>query len=248
MAPYDQGGAATQGRIPAELIRMAPPPDAGEGARDIGGITTAAGSYGAVFQFSIFNVAAFALLGAAYMQGWITDIFVADSSRLTIAIFGIFMFGLALCAHKIWRFSRELESVRSYDPSRDSTAMSYLAEVAGRSSGSRRNTASALFAKNAGAVAIVRHIANTLVLLGLIGTVIGFVIALSGVDPAHAEDVAAIAPMVADLIAGMSVALYTTLVGAVLNLWLMVNYHILTGVATKLTAGLIELGETNARA
>lgn len=89
--------------------------------------------------------------------------------------------------------------------------------------------------------------ANSLVLLGLIGTVLGFVIALSGVDPQAAGDVRAITPMVSDLISGMSVALYTTLVGAVLNLWLMVNYRILAGGATKLATSLIALGEANAR-
>jgi hypothetical protein len=38
--------------------------------------------------------------------------------------------------------------------------------------------------------------------------VIGFIIALSGVDPATAGDVNAIGPMVSALIGGMSVALY----------------------------------------
>lgn len=245
MAPVNRGST---GETAAELIRIAPGAESGERVQQIGSIASTAGSYSAVFQFTIFNLAAFALLGAAYMQGWIGTILEADSSHLTIGIFGVFVFGLALCAHKIWRYSRELESVHHYDPSRRSAAALYLSEVTGRGSGSRRNTASAMFAKYSSGVAIVRHIANTLVLLGLIGTVIGFVIALSGVDPEQAGEVSAIAPMVADLIAGMSVALYTTLVGAVLNLWLMVNYHILSSVATKLTTGLIALGEANARA
>ena len=94
---------------------------------------------------------------------------------------------------------------------------------------------------------MVRHIANSLVLLGLIGTVIGFVIALSGVDPCAVGDVRNITPMVTNLLQGMSVALYTTLVGAVLNLWLTVNYHILAGGAVKLLTGVVALGEANAR-
>ncbi len=76
---------------------------------------------------------------------------------------------------------------------------------------------------------------------------LGFVIALSGVNPEAAGDVRAIAPMVTALISGMSVALYTTLIGAVLNLWLMVNYHMLAGGAAKLATDLIALGEANAR-
>jgi hypothetical protein len=76
--------------------------------------------------------------------------------------------------------------------------------------------------------------------------VLGFVIALSGVNPEAAGDVRAIAPMVTALISGMSVALYTTLVGAVLHLWLMVNYRFLAGGAVKLATSLVALGEANA--
>ena len=45
----------------------------------------------------------------------------------------------------------------------------------------------------------------------------------------------------------MSVALYTTLVGAVLSLWLTINYHILSSGAVRLATDLVALGEANAR-
>ena len=62
--------------------------------------------------------------------------------------------------------------------------------------------------------------------VGLIGTVVGFIIALSGVDPARADDLDATRVMVATLIAGMSTALFTTLLGALANLWLRaVQFH-----------------------
>jgi hypothetical protein len=54
--------------------------------------------------------------------------------------------------------------------------------------------------------------------------------------------------MISTLIQGMSTALYTTLVGAVLNVWLMVNYHLLAGGTVKLISALTELGEQNAGA
>jgi hypothetical protein len=73
--------------------------------------------------------------------------------------------------------------------------------------------------------------------------VIGFIIALSGVEAEQAGDVSSIAPMVSQLIEGMSVALYTTLVGAVLNLWLMVNYQLLAGGTVSLINEIVELGE-----
>ena len=199
-----------------------------------------------VFRFIVFNLAAFALLGAAYAQGWPEIVLAADSTGLSVAIAAVFLGGFAICARKIWRISTELNCGRNFDPHRQSWAATYLAEVAGREAGSRAITASALKVRLANRISVVRHIANSLVLLGLIGTVIGFVIALSGVDPGAVGDVRNITPMVTNLLQGMSVALYTTLVGAVLNLWLTVNYHILMGGTVKLLGGLIAIGEANA--
>ena len=65
-------------------------------------------------------------------------------------------------------------------------------------------------------IAFVNYKANSLVFLGLVGTVIGFIVALSGVDPVTINIAKAVGPLVANLIQGMSIALYTTLVGAIL--------------------------------
>ena len=233
---------------PDNLVRIASEGSAASGdADEAGGTGSTVHRFLLVLRFALFNLAAFALLGAAYMQGWIEMIAEGDGSRLSVVIFAVFTGGLAICAQKVWRISMDLECVRIFDPCRRSWAATYLNEVSGRGSGSRRITGSALRVNIASRIAVVRHVANSLVLLGLIGTVLGFVIALSGVDPQAAGDVRAITPMVSDLISGMSVALYTTLVGAVLNLWLMVNYRILAGGATKLATSLIALGEANAR-
>ena len=96
-------------------------------------------------------------------------------------------------------------------------------------------------------VVIVRHIANALVFLGLIGTVIGFIIALSGVDPESAGKAENVAAMVATLISGMSVALYTTLTGAILYTWLTISYRILVTGAVDLITATVELGEARGR-
>jgi hypothetical protein len=57
--------------------------------------------------------------------------------------------------------------------------------------------------------------------------------------------VKSVAPMVSTLIAGMSTALYTTLVGSVLNIWLTINHGLLLGGTIKLAAMVIELGEVH---
>ena len=52
--------------------------------------------------------------------------------------------------------------------------------------------------------------------------------------------------MVATLLHGMAMALFKTLVGSVLNVWLMVDYRLLESGATHLLTHVIEQGERDA--
>ena len=125
-----------------------------------------------------------------------------------------------------------------------SLADHYLDRVSCRGAESRLLLAANLRLELANRIGIVRHVTNALVLLGLIGTVIGFIIAMQAVDGAADPDGAA--RMVRNLVDGMSVALYTTLLGAILNLWLTVNYNMLATGTVRLVTRLVELGEGHA--
>ncbi len=201
-----------------------------------------------LLRFALLNLLGFALLGAAHIQGLLEMVLVADQTYLSALIFFVFLGGLGICAIKIWQNSLELNHVRTFDPLNPSRAAEYRAQLRGRSGDSRGILASSLRLKLTQRIAVVRHVAGSLVLLGLIGTVVGFIIALSGVQPEQASDVKAITPMISTLIAGMSTALYTTLVGSVLNVWLMINYYMLAGGTVKLITALLEFGEEHARA
>ena len=126
------------------------------------------------------NITGLALVGGAASQGWITEIWNGDSSRLSAFIAILFLLGMVL----------------SFRP---------------------RQTIN------------VKFIATSLVVLGLIGTVLGFIQALSGVKLEAVGDPAAITPMAAAMVKGLGVALYTTLVGSVLNLWLRLNIRVIEG-------------------
>jgi len=200
-----------------------------------------------VLRFALLNLVGFALLGAAYAQGLVHNVIDADRTYLSVLIFLVFLGGLAICARKVWQTSSELNSLRARDAAVSSPAMRHLAPLLGRTAESRGNLANAVRLRLSHRIAIVRNIANTLVLLGLIGTVLGFIIALSGVDPERVADVEAIAPMVSTLIRGMSTALYTTLVGAILNVWLTANHQLLASGTVKLIAAVVERAEDHAR-
>ncbi|MFP6744705.1 MAG: MotA/TolQ/ExbB proton channel family protein [Alphaproteobacteria bacterium] len=199
-----------------------------------------------MLRFAVINLVAFALLGGAYLKGWVHMVISADSTGLTFAIFAAFAVGLAICGAKVWRASAEINWAKDHEPRPGTRVGRYLADIRGRNAESRAILASALRLKLFSRIVVVRQIASTLVVLGLIGTVIGFIIALSGVRPEAAGGPSAIGPMVSTLFVGISVALFTTLVGAVFNVWLMVAYQVLaTGTVNMFTA-IIEARERDA--
>jgi hypothetical protein len=205
-------------------------------------------SYVLVLRFAIVNVAGLALLAAATFAGWTGALLLGDATGISALIAGIFAAGLALATTKAWRVSRELNWVRATTPPRESKVAAYLRAIDACGPESRALLASSLKLKLGSRIGVVRQFGTALVLLGLIGTVVGFIIALSGVEPQAAADPASIAPMVSTLIRGMATALNTTLVGSVLNIWLMANYHLLSAGTVNLIAGIVARGEAHARA
>jgi hypothetical protein len=198
-----------------------------------------------LLRFIVFNMVGAALMGVAWLHGYIGLALNADPTGLTYVIFGVFLAGLAFSCDRAVKISRDLNDVQEFNPLSSNDAACYLAKIRGKSNESRTLLAGSMRMTLSHRVSIVRHIANNLVLLGLVGTVIGFIIALSGVDPKAAADFDSISPMVSTLIQGMSTALYTTLAGAVFNVWLMVNYHVLATGTVKLINSLTEFGEAH---
>jgi hypothetical protein len=196
-----------------------------------------------VLRFALFNVVAFGLLAATWLQGWLEGALVGDTFWLSAVICAVFLYGLAQCTSRVVSVNRELNRVRAAAPAPGSRAEEYLNAIAGRASESRAVHTELLRLRLSHAIAIVRHVANTLVLLGLVGTVIGFIVALSGVKPELTVNVENVAPMVSTLINGMSIALFTTLIGAVLHVWLMIGYRMLASASVQLYDAIVDLGE-----
>ncbi len=196
-----------------------------------------------LFRFALVNLVAMSLLAVAWLKGWIDIIRAGDPTHQCTAIALVFLAGLFLCGQRVWRVSHKLNEVGAARPRPESKVAQYLTLSEQRGGESRSITAGVLRAKLMARNSGIRHIANTLVILGLLGTVVGFIMALSGVNPDAAGDIKAVGAMISTLITGMSVALYTTLVGAVLNVWLMINYHLLATGTVNLIAAIIERGE-----
>ena len=196
-----------------------------------------------ILRFALINIVAFALSGAAWLQGWLEGLFEPTTAILSGIIFAVFLYGLGICGFKVWRASIAINDMKAGGKSATACAAHYMTDARTKDADSRAIQINMLRLKLSHRIQIVRHIANLLVFLGLIGTVIGFIIALSGVEPEAVSNPESVASMVATLIKGMSVALYTTLLGAVLNVWLNINHRILSTGTVNLISQIVQFGE-----
>jgi hypothetical protein len=198
-----------------------------------------------LFRFGIVNLTGFALLGAVWMQGWLDPLFEADSlTHMCKLIFVLFLVGLARAGREVGRLSFELNQLEAWSPLPGSSVATYLADTGRQDSAARATLAETMRLRLAQKIAPVRHAASRLVMLGIIGTILGFIIALyGGVNPESASDVQAVGPMVALVLRGIGMAFFKTLTGSVLNLWLMINYRLLEEGTVHLVTHLTEIGE-----
>jgi len=73
----------------------------------------------------------------------------------------------------------------------------------------------------------VQWLATHVVRIGLLGTVVGLIIAFAAAKTGGSTDPDEIRPMIAAVVDGMYVSLYATLLGIAANLWLKINLRLL---------------------
>lgn len=161
-----------------------------------------------LFRLATANTLAAALAFWAHEQGLVLPIFVADVSYLSYAIVALFVAGLASTFWRAAKVGAALDALK-YGPVIYASAW-------------RQRKAAKMHDKNAH----VADVANWLMVLGLLGTVIGFAVALEGHG---ANDTSAI-------VSGLRTAIGTTILGGFLSLLTQVNFRMLDTA----TAGYVE--------
>jgi len=186
------------------------------------------------YRWLALNVVGFGILGVFHMNGMVVPVFLADSSYIVYVIAGLFLYGMVLCGFRVWKTSRELNWVKRGDKGK-------LKEFADKSRQADRESVKEAFEiKLFARISFVKYISSSLVMLGLLGTVIGFIMVLTNIPPNAVGDAAQVGKLVGALTNGMGVALYTTLVGAITNLWLNANYNMLRTGVVNLIAAILE--------
>ena len=196
-----------------------------------------------LLRFALVNLVGVIFLLVLYSQGYIQKAINADITNVIFLIFVLFLIGFLISTLRTFWISKQLNYAESNSKNENSISSDYLKKIKDLDASSRSNLASSMRIKLATKINFVKFIANTLVIIGLIGTVIGFIIALSGVDGSVSSNPEEISKMITTLIQGMSVALYTTLAGSICSVWLNICYQILSSGTNKLLAKIIEAGE-----
>ena len=196
-----------------------------------------------ILRYSLINLVGLVFLFVLITQGYVSKAIKADITNMVIVILALFSVGFILAAYRTFWLSRELNYSYLKILPPNSIAKDFLQNSKKLDASSRNNLAASLRIKLSSKINYIKFMANTLVILGLIGTVIGFIIALSGVDGSVSSNPEEVSKMVSTLIQGMSVALYTTLVGSICSVWLNICYQIMSTGANNLLSKIIELGE-----
>ncbi len=200
-----------------------------------------------IYKWLVGNTFAFLLLYMAGSQGWIGLVLESDASYLTWAMSAVFAIFWFISSYQMVLINRE--TTRFVESKPVGIAAEYFktlrAKDRNQSGGvvDQSLLANVLRARMLLDIHNTQFVANTLILLGLIGTVVGFVIAVSGLGDTigEGENVERIKAVLGQIINGMGVALFTTLVGSVLGgLWLQVHYQMMMKAVLRLVLRIVE--------
>lgn len=164
------------------------------------------------YRFILANAMFGCLAVGLTAHGYIWPMFETDSSYITYGIVALFLVGWLGTAGQVWRVAlllneQKVTGARPAHPAQRDKAMAKMVWLGG--------------------------VAEGLVTLGLIGTVVGFAMAISGVSEDSINQATGAQTAVVYLMQGIRVALNTTLIGGALALWQGVNVLMLHTAATS---------------
>lgn len=228
-----------------------------------------AASYHVFQQWLIITGVLVFALWIAQQYAVITTLIEGDSTRVSLLIVAIFVANWIYCGvRSAWlsreaaRFDAIIAGTRRGDRLRlrgddgiavgnadhpESAAGTYLASLLNvhthRGGEPPDTLVDVLGERLAGSHEFGWFICGLLIKLGLLGTVIGFIVMLATVNSTESFDVAAIQQLLVGMSQGMRVALYTTLVGLVTSMVLSLHYLLLDRAADRLQTRIVSFAQ-----
>ncbi|WP_119154533.1 MotA/TolQ/ExbB proton channel family protein [Caldimonas tepidiphila] len=172
-----------------------------------------------------------ALFAAWWMRqaGWWRRLVEGDPSGISIGIAVLAAVLTLWCGRRAWRLWQESLPGGAW-------ACAYLAD---RRAGLPQ-CAELLSERAHGPHETAWWFASAAIKLGLLGTVVGFIVMAMQIADTPGFEIEQIQALLQQMTRGMAIALYTTLAGLVANLWLGLQLMLLDRMADRVVAGILQ--------
>ncbi len=165
-----------------------------------------------LFRFVIFNTLMGSLMAWLASKGYIALVLASDPTGISLGIMILFGLTFVSTIRQLLKVGKDKDAVR-------------IDEALGAGSGVWKDHLNRIL-KRSIKLRSIKLAAGTMSVLGIIGTIVGFIVAFAVQDPSVllSVDVSTMAATVLGMVKGMSIALYTTLTGAILGQWTVWNW------------------------
>lgn len=177
-----------------------------------------------------------------YQYGLFSAVWEADSTRLSLIILLLFMLTSLYLGRCAWRMGSEYRELFTSEPGVGSLIHEHRSLMGvGAADGLLLDR---LTERVHGGHHIGWFMSDVLIRLGLVGTVIGFILMLSSVSELDEQNTQVLKQLLTQMSGGMQVALYTTLSGLLGGLMLSVQCQWLDRAGDRLISRVIEIVAT----
>jgi MotA/TolQ/ExbB proton channel family len=161
-------------------------------------------------------------------HGWWRALVEGDPSGISVGIVVLTVVTTGWCGRRAWRLQQEAEPGAAW-------RRAYAAEL----QGTPEVAAQLLSERTHGAHETAWWFAAAAIKLGLLGTVVGFIVMATQIGRVASFDLDQVQNLLKQMTQGMAIALYTTLVGLVANLWLGLQLLLLDRMADRIAADIL---------
>lgn len=189
----------------------------------------------------------------AWDTGLLPNMLASDNTRLSILILALFFFACLHCLERSLFLSRQSSLLNRFIYSAQipvsggaSPVIEYLKLSTDKEEQDVALLSEVLAEKIRGQHQIGWFVTGALIKLGLLGTVIGFMLMLGSLDNIKSMDLDQVQTLMQTMTQGMKIALNTTLLGLVTSLLLGMQYLFLDRRADQLLAQAIQLYQQQA--
>ncbi len=185
--------------------------------------------------------------------GVLNTLLAQDVTRITAVTLLVFVVGCGHCGVRCWVLARECLAFDHLTPGHKVPQLAPLTPkcslgsqyLQGLGPDQQENALAAeiLAERLRGSHQVGWFVTGVLVKLGLLGTVVGFILMLGSVSGLENLDTSDIKELMQQMTSGMGVAMNTTLVGLVCSVLLGMQYLLLDRCADRLVADTVALGQ-----